>query len=212
MGQIQQAAGGLAQTALGAAVAGKHLKQQQEQINESKGQKEIANINASEEYELKQNSKPLEDIEREHEILNTSQAKMSSEYDLNISEADKKVEETTKKYKEAKEGLDSFYSPEYDRWVAGPGDPGYDEAAKKLNKAEKAMNKAKAIQNNINKKYEKDVEYYDKEMAKVAALRNEKAIEVKMNEKRIKEYYGKMRTEAQIRLGIISPREEGGKK
>lgn len=47
MGQIQNAANGLAQTALGAAVAGKHLKQQEQQLKEQEATKKLQGINAA---------------------------------------------------------------------------------------------------------------------------------------------------------------------
>lgn len=47
MGAIQGAADKLASTALGAAVAGKHLKQQGEQVKEAEASKKLAGINAA---------------------------------------------------------------------------------------------------------------------------------------------------------------------
>lgn len=199
MGQIQQAASGLAQTALGAAVAGKHLKQQQEQINETKELKQ-------QQLEAEAVTLPVKEAEALTRAATLENAKAQEEFEKADSEANKALKETEELTKHQR-NLDEEYRKVQDNKDMDQ----MDKLLRTLDINDEKSMTQKAWDEAAGKFWEKAQSQQEaKERAKKTALemaekaRKQRDVEIKAN---------KLSAEmASKRLKLVTDKLEGGKK
>lgn len=98
MGAIQQELGGLVSTAMGAVAVGKHLKQQEEQIKETKALQEEQHKEAAFNAAMKEAELPALEAEKK---LESSEAKRQKELLGSQQQMQKEVDKAHEEYKRA---------------------------------------------------------------------------------------------------------------
>ena len=114
MGAIQQELGGLVSTAMGAVAVGKHLKQQEEQIKETKALKEEQHKEAAFNAAMKETELPVLQAQSK---LDASEAKRQKELLGSEEQMKKEVAKAHEEYKEAIEDPEVNESEAYNKFI-----------------------------------------------------------------------------------------------